>query len=345
MKSIIRKLVLVIMIPVLASFFIISNLSAEKVIVKKKGKGYLGVYIEKMSTDDRDEFGVKFGVLVTKVVESSAAKKAGIKKYDVIQFFNQNKIRRPEDLTDAVRKTGPGSTVKILIVRDGKERNISVTLSKLKEFNQFYPKPGILKENVFKVLGGGAHLGVRIQTMNSDLASYFGTKNNGGALILSVDKDSPAMKAGIKSGDVIIAVDKEKVKNGKDLSNLINKHKPGDKVKINLIRHKKQMPVIAVLGKGLFKSFFGLNYFPKKGEFNVEIPHVLSRDLYFWKEKEGKELKERLNEMKERMKEEKIRMKEELKKVKENVIRIKELKKKELKQVKELKKVKEYIYI
>ena len=60
---------------------------------------------------------MKFGVKVTIVKKKSAAEKSGIKKGDVIQYFNNEKIRIPNDLIKFVRDTKPGTKTNIKIVR------------------------------------------------------------------------------------------------------------------------------------------------------------------------------------------------------------------------------------
>ena len=117
---------------VLVLTLVLAGTAATLMAGKDSGKGYLGVSIEKMSPDDKEEFGVKFGVLVTKVTKGEAAEKAGIKKYDVIRYFNDEKMRRPGDLVEVVRHNKPGTQVKIKLVRDGKEKELTVTLGELK---------------------------------------------------------------------------------------------------------------------------------------------------------------------------------------------------------------------
>lgn len=348
MKILKKRSMLFGILSITAVLFLFSALTAGPKMISEKDFGFLGVNVEKMSSDDRDEFGVKFGVLVVNVLEGESAQKAGLKKYDVIQFFKGVKIHRPEDLTTEVRKVKPGTKVKLLIVRDGKEKSVMATLGKLKKREYKFQD---FRKNILKVFGESAYLGVQIQPLNNDLASYFGTKQDGGALVIRVDKGTPAEKAGIKSGDVIVSVEKEKIKNGDDLVKVIKKFEPGKKIKITLLRHRKQMSVMAVLEKGKYGKFMNIIRFPEKGVSHVYVPDIPEFDkdeILIWKDKAGKEIKERMHELKERLKEGQERMKEELIRVKEHSLRLKEENKKrikELKKVKELRRVREYIYI
>ncbi len=320
MKVLKKRSILFGVLPILILLFLISigNVNGEEKIVNENGKGFLGVRVEKMSIDDRDEFGVKSGVLVVKVLKDTSAEKAGLKKYDVIRFFDSVKIHRPEDLTEEVRRSKPGSRVKLLIVRDGKEKGIKVTIGKLDKREYGFKDFG---EKIFRSFGGGAFLGVRIQSLNNDLASYFGIKKDGGALVIKADKGTPAEKAGIKAGDVIIMVDKEKIKNGDDLLKTIKKYKPGNKVKLTILRHKKRISLIAVLDKGRWEGFMNFVRFPEKGVFHIDAPVFDKDEIMIWKDKHGEELRRKMIELKEQLKDENIMLKKEMK---EKILKLKE---------------------
>src|SRR5207237_10369752 len=79
--------------------------------------------------------------------------------------------------------------------------------------------------NVFS-FGANRRIGVSTQTLTKQLADYFGAKD-GGVLITSVTENSPAAKAGLKAGDVITAIDGEKVTSSGDLTRAINKKDDG----------------------------------------------------------------------------------------------------------------------
>ena len=83
-------------------------------------------------------------------------------------------------------------------------------------------------------------LGVAIQDMNADLARSFKMSQKSGALVTDVSKDSPAAKAGIKQGDVIIGYDGKPVKDVTDLRGRVAMTSPGTKVDLTLVRNEKQ---------------------------------------------------------------------------------------------------------
>ena len=202
-------------------------------------KGYLGVSIERLSKEDRDDLGVSHGVLVTRVVAMSPADKAGILEDDVIQYFAGNKIRRPDNLVDAVRQTKPKSTVKVTCMRDGKRMDLDVTVGKLRTPPFFSWGDG----DHFIMRGRGAYLGVQLHGMNEDLAGYFNVQEDGGALVLDVEEDSPASEAGIKAGDVIVAIDGDEVMDPQDAHDILSDFEEGDEVEITIIRKKQKQSI------------------------------------------------------------------------------------------------------
>jgi serine protease Do len=91
-------------------------------------------------------------------------------------------------------------------------------------------------------------IGVQIQNVTADLADDLGLKETSGALVAAATKDSPAAAAGVKSGDVITAVDGETVADPHDLARRIAALGPKKTVKLALIRNGSPMTIDVILG-------------------------------------------------------------------------------------------------
>lgn len=91
-------------------------------------------------------------------------------------------------------------------------------------------------------------LGVVIQDINSDLSGYFKLKEQQGALISQIIKDSPAEKARLKIGDVIVSADGERVKNTHDLIRRVLKKNVGDEMNLGVIRNSRSYSVNVKIG-------------------------------------------------------------------------------------------------
>ena len=92
-------------------------------------------------------------------------------------------------------------------------------------------------------------IGVNIQPMTKDIADGMGLKNAEGALVAEPTPNSPAVKAGIKSGDVIVAVNGEKVANARELTRRIGGMAPGTSVKLTLLQGGSEKVVNVTLGE------------------------------------------------------------------------------------------------
>jgi serine protease Do len=92
-------------------------------------------------------------------------------------------------------------------------------------------------------------IGVQIQPINADLADSLGLKSTQGALVAEPQSGSPAAKAGIKSGDVITAVNGEPVKDSRTLARKISTMAPGAQVKLDVVRKGRTESVTVTLGE------------------------------------------------------------------------------------------------
>ena len=114
--------------------------------------------------------------------------------------------------------------------------------------------PAATAATVIELLKSGDHkvtrgwLGVQIQPVSADIAETMGLGGTKGALVADFAGKSPALKAGMKSGDVIVKVDDQDVDSDRDLAKLIGKLTPGKDVKLSVIRDGKPETVIVTLG-------------------------------------------------------------------------------------------------
>src|SRR5690606_1709974 len=93
-----------------------------------------------------------------------------------------------------------------------------------------------------------ARLGVTVQELNQALAESFGLRTPDGALVSGVTPGSAAEEAGLKAGDVILALDGQSIERSGDLAARIGMAAPGDRVRIAIVRRGERMQIDAVLG-------------------------------------------------------------------------------------------------
>ncbi len=97
-------------------------------------------------------------------------------------------------------------------------------------------------------------LGVNIQDLNEPLAKSFGRSTAEGALVAQVIEGSPAEKAGIKSGDILIKFNGESIKGAAHLKNLVGREKPGSTATLTVYRDKKTFDVSVKIGEKTAKA-------------------------------------------------------------------------------------------
>ena len=91
-------------------------------------------------------------------------------------------------------------------------------------------------------------LGIAIQEVNQALASNFGLKSPGGALVSSIEKGSPGAKAGLEPGDVILKFEGKEISRSSDLPPLVASIKPGSKVTLDVWRNGQAKQLTATIG-------------------------------------------------------------------------------------------------
>lgn len=100
-----------------------------------------------------------------------------------------------------------------------------------------------------------AYLGVSTMTVDQKIAALKGMKESKGALVVggnniaAVAKDSPAEKAGVKEGDVILKVNSDEIAQGKSLRRVLSKYQPKEEVTLTILRGNDKIEVKATLGE------------------------------------------------------------------------------------------------
>ena len=90
--------------------------------------------------------------------------------------------------------------------------------------------------------GRAAHpyLGVSLVDLTSETSRHFGKQPESGAVVVEVDPDGPAARTGIRSGDVITAIDSTTVEGSGDLLGALRRYEPGDTVQLTVVRNGQE---------------------------------------------------------------------------------------------------------
>ncbi len=168
-------------------------------------RGLLGVSISDFNAESAKAFGIEGtaeGALVQEVADGSAAGKAGIEVGDVILSVDGQRIKSASDLRNAVGLKRSGDSVRVEVLRDGKRRQITALLSEVATAAQ------VDGEDIHPGLAG-AQLG-----NHEGKADQFAGP---GVLVQSVEPESPAAQTGLLANDIIVSVNRIRVRNVREL--------------------------------------------------------------------------------------------------------------------------------
>jgi serine protease Do len=243
--------------------------------VRIAGGGALGVSLEEVGAEDvsRLRLGEERGALVRRVEPESPAATAGLQPDDVIVGFQGERVHSAAQLSRLVRETPAGRKVTIEVSRGGAARTVTATLRASRgaafadalDFDFDVPMPAIdvrpprpprppkppapPASEWFDFHGldefwggtGRGRLGVTYQELGEQLARYF--KVEGGLLVTNVGEGTPAEKAGIKAGDVIVSANGKPVRTSEDLRDAIDRTDDGAEVTVGLQREGHSVEV------------------------------------------------------------------------------------------------------
>ncbi|OGG46790.1 MAG: hypothetical protein A3F84_12560 [Candidatus Handelsmanbacteria bacterium RIFCSPLOWO2_12_FULL_64_10] len=107
----------------------------------------------------------------------------------------------------------------------------------------------VMEDLIVKGKASRGWLGIQIQNVTDEIASSLGFKSTDGAMVSEVFADTPAQRAGVQTGDVILAVNGKPIKDRDDLMNTIAATDPGKPVALKVVREKKEITISVTLGE------------------------------------------------------------------------------------------------
>ena len=182
-------------------------------IVSALGRGRMGItqYEDFIQTDAAINPGNSGGALVSDVTANSPADKAGLKNGDVILEFNGKNVRDSRHLKLQVAQTAPGKEVPVKISRDGKIKDLDVTLKEVPS-DKALAKAQNGKASEQDVLDG-----ITVDDLSAEVRKQYEVPSNvKGVIITDVDPNSVAYEAGLREGAVIQEIDRKPVKNAEE---------------------------------------------------------------------------------------------------------------------------------
>jgi len=185
--------------------------------LKSKGsvsRGFIGVLAGDPTPEIAAQLKMNEGMqapFITHVFPNSPAEKAGLKPYDVILELSGKPVRRSTDLIAGVTSTAVGQTVAMKVLREGKEREFQLKIAERPKTPEELSQTGEPKP---RPKSPETKTGMTVEELTPSLAKQLGMKKGSkGVIVSSVTMGSPAFEAGIRTGDVILEIDRNKIEN------------------------------------------------------------------------------------------------------------------------------------
>ena len=233
------------------------------VFLGDEGTSWLGVESQEITSDKAKELKLpaERGVLLGRIVPDSPAAKAGLKDNDVITEINGQRVEGEAQFRRMIHEIPAGRSAQFTVWRDGKAQSFNVTLGKSEERGNMWfktaprafsfqlpkveipelaPMPG-MDWNYGMLAGAHPRLGIDAEDLSGQFGTYFGAPDGEGVLVREVNSGSPAEKAGVKSGDVITALNGERVRSLGDLREKLAAKREDKTVKLGVLRNKSEM--------------------------------------------------------------------------------------------------------
>jgi serine protease Do len=230
-------------------FAIPSNTIREILPQLRSGKvvrSRIGVQVGAVRRDAVDELGLKdkSGAVVSLVEEGGPAAKAGIEIGDVILSWNGKPVKDSDELVGMVVRTKPGTAVPVRVMRDKKERSLTVTVVELdldEESGRNPRERATERSSVEPEQNKG--FGMTIENVTAELTRQLRLQDNvRGAVITDIDQGSPAARQGLRPGDIIYRVGSTPVTSAMEAQRELNRIPAGGTALLRIIRRDQTSP-------------------------------------------------------------------------------------------------------
>ena len=190
-------------------------------------RAWLGIGIQDLSQDLAQalQLPVKDGAIVTQVNDNSPASKAGMKPDDVVVAIDGQKVGSGGELTRVVALKAPGSTSSVDIFRDGKKQSLKVQLGTRPDLERLGVRPSRGEQSSDET--SKARVGLSLNNLDARMAQRAGLQSEQGALVVDVQPGSPAERAQLEPGMVVVEANRKPVRSADELAALIRKAESG----------------------------------------------------------------------------------------------------------------------
>jgi serine protease Do len=201
--------------------------------ILKNGKvtrAYIGIGVQDVTPALARQFGAKDerGALVGSVAPDSPAQKIGLEKGDIVVALNGKPVADSNDLRMNISMMAPDTSVKLMVLRNGTEREFAATLAEMPT------EHASAKPSEEGTPGSSSLNGISVEDLNAQEARQLGLPaSTPGVVVTAISPSSPAADSGLQRGDVIQEVNRQAVRNTADFEHAVRNSKDSTLLLVN----------------------------------------------------------------------------------------------------------------
>jgi len=193
----------------------VQDVMSDLILYGEVRRGWLGVVIQELTEELRSQFGVQdgiAGVLLADILPDTPASGSGLERGDIIIAVESEPVSSVPSFRNRIAATEPGTRVSFSVLRNGRERTVRVRLGSQTDAPAAAGQTPRVQES---------ERGWRLQELDGNRAERLGIHNTEAVLIVDVSPDGNAMRAGLQAGDVILEVNRRRVRTPADVESAL----------------------------------------------------------------------------------------------------------------------------
>jgi len=188
----------------------VKNITTQLIAKGKVERGFMGVNISPITSQMQSLYKHQEGAVLVDIEEDSPASRAGLQRGDLVYQVENQAVKEPYDLQNAISSYPPNQNIKLYIERDGKELTTTLSLA-----NGHKPAKVVGNKNsIFE--------GLEFATLNTENKARLGIPQNiTGAIVVKIENGSKAQEAGFVEGDIIVQIENSKITSAQEATKVL----------------------------------------------------------------------------------------------------------------------------
>lgn len=198
-------------------------------------RAFLGVSLQPVDSEiaQTQDMPRPYGAMILEIMDDTPADRSNLQEGDIIIELDGNEVRSVGDLQRQISSLEPGSSHEMTVIRNKRERNITVTVGEMPED---FAEMGSGQQDEPESDAGGK-LGLLVQNITSEIQEQLGLETTSGVVVRRVAPGSPAAEKDIRQGDVITHVGMDNsIDNVNEFQESLAEYQAGESVLLRVLR-------------------------------------------------------------------------------------------------------------